>query len=102
MTRAKICGLTTEDAVQAALDGGAAYVGFVFFPPSPRNLAPETAADLAAPARGRAGIVAVTVDASDAELDRITRTLNPDLIQLHGRETPERAAEVRRRTGVKV
>ena len=91
-TLAKICGLSTADTVAAALEGGAAFVGFVFFAKSPRNLAPATAARLAEPARGRAKVVAVTVDPTDAELDAITAALGPDLIQLHGRETPERAA----------
>jgi phosphoribosylanthranilate isomerase len=102
MTRAKICGLTTAEAVQAALDGGAAYLGFVFFPKSPRNLDPETAARLAAPARGRTEVVAVTVDADDDTLGLIAATLRPDLIQLHGAETPARAHDVARRTGAKV
>ena len=97
--RAKICGLTSPEAVQAALDGGADYVGFVFFPKSPRSLEPEVAARLAEPARGKAHIVAVTVDPDDAALDRIAAILRPDIVQLHGRETPERVAEVRRRTG---
>ena len=99
----KICGLSTPEAVQASVEGGAAYVGFVFFARSPRNLAPGRAAELAAPARA-AGVkaVAVTVDASDAELDAIVATLAPELIQLHGAETPARAAEVRARTGAGV
>lgn len=102
MAEAKICGLTTPVAVQAALDGGAAYLGFVFFPRSPRHLTPERAAELAAPARGRAGIVAVTVDATDDELAAIAEHLKPALIQLHGDETPERAAEIRALTGAKI
>ena len=99
----KICGLSTPEAVQAAVEGGAAYVGFVFFARSPRNLAPGRAAELAAAARA-AGVsaVAVTVDASDAELDAIMATLAPELIQLHGAETPARAAAVRARTGAEV
>jgi phosphoribosylanthranilate isomerase len=102
MVQAKICGLSTPEAVQAALDGGASYLGFVFFAPSPRNVDPEAAGRLAAPARGRARTVAVTVDPDDALLDRIMGTLAPDLIQLHGRETPARAAAIRARTGVQV
>ena len=100
---AKICGLSTPEAVQAAIDGGAAYVGFVFFARSPRNVAPARAAELAAPARA-AGVevVAVTVDASDAELEGIMATLHPDLIQLHGGETPARTAEVRAGPGARV
>jgi phosphoribosylanthranilate isomerase len=99
MAKAKICGLSTPEAVQAALEGGAAYLGFVFFAKSPRNLDPATAARLAEPARGRAGVVAVTVDPDDESLDRIAAALAPDLIQLHGRESPSRVAEVRARTG---
>jgi phosphoribosylanthranilate isomerase len=99
MARAKICGLSTPEAVRAALDGGAAYVGFVFFPKSPRSIDPEVAVRLAAPARGRAQIVAVTVDPDDALLDRLMATLRPDLIQLHGKETPARVAAVKARTG---
>lgn len=102
MAKAKICGLTTPEAVEAALAGGAAYVGFVFFPRSPRNLDPAEAARLAEPARGRAAIAAVVVDPDDDLLDRIAAELRPDLIQLHGRETPERVAEIRERTGVQV
>lgn len=99
MTGVKICGLTTAQTLDAALDAGAAYVGAVFFARSPRNITPEAAADLFARARGRARIVAVTVDADDALLAEIGRTLKPDLIQLHGHEAPERAARVRALTG---
>jgi phosphoribosylanthranilate isomerase len=100
MTGVKICGLSTPEAVRAALDGGAGYLGFVFFARSPRNVAPNLAARLAAPARGRAKIVALVVDADDAALDEVTAALAPDLIQLHGRETPARAAAIAQRTGV--
>jgi phosphoribosylanthranilate isomerase len=99
---AKICGLSTPDAVEAALVGGAAFVGFVFFPKSPRNVAPGAAAALAEPARGRARIVSVTVDPTDAELDAIVAALKPDFVQLHGRETPERVAAVKAQTGAGV
>jgi phosphoribosylanthranilate isomerase len=99
---AKICGVSTPEAVRAALDGGAAYLGFMFFAASPRNLAIETAARLAEPVRGRAKIVAVTVDPSDAELDRIAAGLRPDILQLHGKETPARAREAAARTGAGV
>ncbi len=99
----KICGLSTPEAVRAAVSGGAGYVGFVFFAPSPRDIAPARAGELAAPARAAGiGVVAVTVDASDAELDAIMATLAPELIQLHGAETPARVAEVRARTGAQV
>lgn len=99
---AKICGLTTPEAVAAALDGGATHVGFVFFPKSPRHVTPERAAALAAPARGRAKVVGVTVNATDAELTAIAAALKPDFIQLHGHETPDRDAEVRALTGAGV
>ena len=98
MTRAKICGLTTPDGLDAALVGGAAFVGAVFHPASPRNLSPIEAAALFDRARGRAKIVAVTVDASDRLLTEIALILRPDLIQLHGSETPERALEITRLT----
>ena len=102
MAGAKICGLTSDEAVAAALAGRASHLGFVFFAPSPRNLDPETAARLARPVRGAARIVAVTVDPSDELLDRIMAGLEPDLIQLHGHESPARAAEIGRRTGAGV
>jgi phosphoribosylanthranilate isomerase len=102
MAQSKICGLSTPEAVARALEGGAAYIGFIFFPKSPRNITADAAARLAHPARNKAKVVAVTVDASDSDLDTIVRTLKPDLIQLHGRETPSRAADVRARTGVGV
>ncbi|MDQ2861387.1 MAG: phosphoribosylanthranilate isomerase [Pseudomonadota bacterium] len=102
MTLAKICGLSTPEAVAAALAGGAAYLGFVFFAASPRDIAPHAAARLAGPARGRAAIVAVTVDPDDALIDRLTSILHPDLIQLHGRESPVRTREIAARAGVGV
>ncbi len=103
MTGAKICGLKTPEAVAAAVDGGAAYVGFVVYGPSPRDIAPAVAARLATPARARnVQVVAVTVDPDDALLERIVGALAPDLIQLHGRESPARCAEVARRTGAGV
>jgi phosphoribosylanthranilate isomerase len=99
---AKICGVTTPEAARAALEGGAAYVGFAFFEKSPRYLSVETAARLAEPVRGRAKIVALAVDPSDAEVDRIAGGLAPDLIQLHGAETPARVREVAARSGAAV
>ena len=101
-TEVKICGLSEEESVDAALEAGADFVGFVFFPPSPRNLTPERAAALAKRARGRAQIVALTVDADDALLAAVSEALHPDLLQLHGRETPERATAVRALTGCAV
>lgn len=102
MTRAKICGLTTPETLDAALDGGAAFVGAVVFPKSPRHIDPLHAATLFERARGRAKVVAVTVDADDALLTEIALILKPDLIQLHGSETPERAVQVRTLTGAGV
>src|SRR3954462_10854912 len=88
--QSKICGISTPEAVNAALKGGAAYLGFMFFPATPRNIEPEAAWRLAQPVRGKAKVVAVLVDPSDAEADRIAQILKPDLIQLHGKETPAR------------
>lgn len=99
MTLAKICGLNTPETLDAALAGGAAFVGAVVFPRSPRHLDPAHAATLFDRARNRAKIVAVTVDADDALLTEIALILKPDLIQLHGSETPARAERVRTLTG---
>ncbi len=96
---AKICGLSTPEAVDAALAGRAGWLGFVFFPKSPRHVSPATAARLCAPVQGRARTVAVMVDPTDAELDALTAEFRPDLIQLHGRETPARAGAVAARAG---
>jgi len=99
--KAKICGLSTPETVRAALDGGATHLGFVFFARSPRNIAPDAAARLAPPARARGvKVVALAVDPSDNELDAITAGFAPDLIQLHGRESPARVREIASRTGV--
>lgn len=99
MTSAKICGLTTPETLDVALAGGAAFVGAVVFPNSPRHIDPLHGATLFERARGRAKIVAVTVDADDALLTEIALILKPDLVQLHGHETPERAGRVRMLTG---
>ena len=96
----KICGLSTPDTVAAALNGGASAVGFIFFAPSPRNVEPAQAAALRQAARGRAKAVAVTVDADDAFLDAIVGAMQPDLLQLHGKETPARMAEIKARYGL--
>jgi phosphoribosylanthranilate isomerase len=96
-TKVKICGLKTEAALAAALAGGADYVGFVFFPPSPRNIAPAAAKALADKARGRAKIVALMVDPDDALIDSVVRSADPDILQLHGSESPERVREIRAR-----
>lgn len=98
----KICGLATPDAVAASLDAGADMLGFVFFPKSPRHIALDAAKTLSQPARGRAQIVALAVDPDDAALDALVAALAPDLIQLHGKETPQRCAAIRARTGAPV
>ena len=102
MSLIKICGLSTADTLDAALEAGADMVGFVFFAPSPRHLSTEQAVGLGRQVRRRALKVALTVDASDDELDVIALTLRPDLLQLHGRETPERLAAIRERYGLPV
>jgi phosphoribosylanthranilate isomerase len=98
----KICGLSAPAALDVALDAGADMVGFVFFPPSPRNLDFAGARPLGERVRGRAQKVALTVDADDAFLDAVVEALRPDLLQLHGQETPQRVEALRRRFGLPV
>ncbi|QGA56950.1 phosphoribosylanthranilate isomerase [Brucella sp. 2280] len=98
----KICGLKTPEAVAAALDGGATHIGFIFFPKSPRHITPDAAARLRAAATGRAVAVAVTVDADDETLDEIVKTVRPDMLQLHGGETPERVRFLKERYNLPV
>ncbi len=98
-TLVKICGLSSEETLDAALDAGADRVGLVFFPRSPRHVGLERAHALAERARGRADVVALTVDAEDASLDAIMAAVAPDMVQLHGRETPARVTEIATRTG---
>ncbi|TPL77257.1 phosphoribosylanthranilate isomerase [Mesorhizobium sp. B2-3-15] len=98
----KICGLKTDQAMAAALAGGASHVGFIFFPKSPRYVEPAEAGGLREAARGKASAIAVTVDARDAFLDEIVEKLQPDMLQLHGSETPERVAELKARHGLPV
>src|ERR1043166_1444726 len=98
----KICGLSTPEALDAALDAGADMVGFVFFAPSPRNISLETARALSARVKDRAQKVALTVDADDLVLAQIIDALKPDVLQLHGHETPERVTAIEQRFGVPV
>lgn len=98
----KICGLKTPETLDAALAGGASHVGFIFFPKSPRNVEPAAAGALRRAAKGRALAVAVTVDADDVFLDAIVAAMSPDMLQLHGSETPERVAQVKARHGLPV
>jgi phosphoribosylanthranilate isomerase len=95
----KICGLRTEAALEAAIAAGADYVGLVFHEQSPRNIDLATARKLAEKARGRAKVVALLVDPDEARLDAVVSAVAPDMIQLHGAETPERVAEIARRCG---
>jgi len=95
----KICGLSTAEAVTAAVEGGAAMVGFVFFPPSPRSLEPERAAELAALVPDHVTKVALTVDADDALFDAVVAHLDPGILQLHGKEGPARMMVLRQRYG---
>lgn len=98
----KICGLSTPETVLAALENRAHLVGFIFFPKSPRNVSVAQAASLRTLAQGQAMAVAVTVDAGDDQLSEIVTGMRPDVLQLHGHETPERVAEVRARYGLPV
>jgi len=98
----KICGLSTRETLDVALGAGADMVGFVFFPPSPRHLSLETARELGKQARGRAAKVALTVDADDATLSNIVETLQPDLLQLHGKETIARLRDIKAKFGLPV
>ncbi|MDD3799517.1 MAG: phosphoribosylanthranilate isomerase [Novosphingobium sp.] len=98
----KICGITTPQALDASIAARADYVGFVFFPPSPRNVTPSQAADLAAHVGTRAGKVGLFVDADDLEITEGVRAGRLDALQLHGSETPERVAQVKARFGLPV
>jgi phosphoribosylanthranilate isomerase len=98
----KICGLSTRETLDAALDAGADMVGFVFFPPSPRHLSLELARVLGQQVRRRAVKVALTVDADDATLEAIVEALQPAILQLHGHETVARLADIKRRFGLEV
>ncbi len=93
----KICGLSTPETLDAALQAGADMVGFVFFPASPRHVGLETARALGRQVGGRAAKVALTVDADDATLANIIETLQPDLLQLHGTETVARLRDIKQR-----
>jgi phosphoribosylanthranilate isomerase len=98
----KICGLSTRETLDAALEAGADMVGFVFFSPSPRHLALDTARELGQRVKRRAIKVALTVNADDATLAGIVEVLQPDILQLHGHETPARVSEIKRKFGREV
>jgi phosphoribosylanthranilate isomerase len=98
----KICGLSTPESLDVALDAGADLVGFVFFPPSPRHLGFEASRALGERVRSRAQKVALSVDADDAWLAASIAALKPDLLQLHGKEPPARVAAVKQKFGLPV
>ena len=95
----KICGLSTRETLQTALDAGADMVGFVFFPPSPRHVSLETGRELGRQVQRRALKVALVVDADDATLDNIMDALSPDILQLHGKETVARLRDIKQKFG---
>jgi phosphoribosylanthranilate isomerase len=98
----KICGLSTRETLDVALQAGADMVGFVFFPPSPRHISLETARALGKQAKGRAIKVALTVDADDTTLANIVEALQPDILQLHGKETVARLRDIKQAFGLPV
>ena len=97
--RVKICGLSTPETLAAALESGADWIGLVRFEKSPRHVGLDTARALSEQARGRAERVVLLVDPDDAALAAAMEAIDPDLIQLHGSETPERVGEIRRLAG---
>lgn len=102
MTLVKICGLSTPQSIDAAIDAGADFVGLVFFAKSPRNVTLRQAAMLADHARGRTKIVALVVDADDIALQNIKDLVQPDFIQLHGKESVDRVREIAFLTATKL
>jgi len=96
---AKICGLSSEEAVAAAVEGGAAYLGFVFYPPSPRAVSPEHAAELCAAVPSGAQRVGLFVDADDDAIRAVLDRAPIDILQFHGHESPDRVAEAKARFG---
>lgn len=98
----KICGLTEPDRVAQAADLGAAFLGFVFYPPSPRYLDPARARELVSAVPIGIETVGLVVDATDAEIDTLLQAVPLDVLQLHGYETPERVAEIVLRSGCRV
>jgi phosphoribosylanthranilate isomerase len=99
MSLVKICGLSTIASIDCSIEAGADMLGLVFFPPSPRFVRAAEGAALRAHIGQRASSVALVVDAGDEELDALIPLVKPDFIQLHGRETPERANAIARRYG---
>jgi phosphoribosylanthranilate isomerase len=100
--RAKICGINSREALDAAVTGGASFVGFVFYPPSPRALAPAAAGELAAAVPRTVGRIGLFVDDADERIAEILAKAPLDMLQLHGQETPARVAAIRRHFGLPV
>ena len=98
----KICGLSTADTIKAALNGGASHVGFIHFAKSPRHLTPDTLAELSPLLPPSVKKVGVTVDPDDMTIDALVRSGGLQVLQLHGKEPPERVAQLRQRTGLEV
>lgn len=98
----KICGISTEETADAVTDAHADMIGFVFFPKSPRHVSVERAKELADRVRGKTKIVALTVNMDDAGLKEIVEGISPDILQLHGKESPERCTQIRETFGIPV
>jgi len=98
----KICGLSTKEAIDAVIEGGASHMGFIFFEKSPRHISLAQALLLADHAGNRIKKVPVTVNADDTYLDLIVEAVKPDMLQLHGSETPERVFKVKERFGLPI
>jgi phosphoribosylanthranilate isomerase len=101
-TIVKICGLSSPETLLAAIGAGADMAGFVFFEKSPRHIDLETARTLGLMAQGRIAKVALTVDAGDSALEEIVDALAPDMLQLHGKESPARVAAAKARFGLPI
>lgn len=98
----KICGINSVESADAAARAGADFIGFVFHPNSPRSVSAEQAASISAKVRGRVRTVALVSDADDAAIDRAIAAIRPDFLQLHGRESVDRVAAIKARTGIAV
>lgn len=98
----KICGINSVESADAAVRAGVDFAGLVFFPTSPRNLTREQGATLAERMRGRSRLVALMVDAKDEEIGAVVKAVQPDFLQFHGSESPERVGVVRSQFGVPV
>ena len=98
----KICGLTEKKAITAAVQHGVSHLGFIFYPPSPRDITPETAAKITRGISKDVEIVAVLVDPSDENISRVITHLSPHILQLHGSETPQRILDIRKKFNTRI